>query len=185
MIEALIDGGCNINKFVILPESAIDQMYSWYKALGAVCLRYQFDERKEESELDIAKVLIRNGAQIDTSVNIDDESTSDSPPYQGVPLIEFCVRYGSAKWVRFLLAHGATRTSESGLSLEDYAAIRQDAEIIQILNDYGYSTSQAIVKSSSSVVEGGATAVGEMLMSASGGVGASLRPRHWVTLPDL
>ncbi|KAL8705261.1 MAG: hypothetical protein Q9225_008035, partial [Loekoesia sp. 1 TL-2023] len=111
MIEALIDGGYDSNDYrlstgvrdeiytsCLLPNAPIDTSNSLISPLVALCLRYQFEERKEESELDIAKVLVRKGALINSSlVNLYPKST-DWSLRQNVRLIEFCVRYGSAKW---------------------------------------------------------------------------------------
>lgn len=52
-------------------------------------------------------------------------------------LLEYCVRYDTAPFVRLLLQHGAWQLSASNYSLGDFASLRGDQGIIQALDDHG------------------------------------------------
>lgn len=121
MTEALIPGVDDVNgkaslpAYVYPPASRVTAC-TLLSPLAALCIIYQFESRAGESELDVARTLLLNGARIDTSIAIDTGATV------AVPLVEYCVRFGSAKWVRFLLSHGAEDT-QSGLLLVRWARV--------------------------------------------------------------
>ncbi|KAL8834004.1 MAG: hypothetical protein Q9170_003978 [Blastenia crenularia] len=194
MIQILINAGCNINPRPDQPivQAFRDMLYqpsnpvhvSREELLSAFCLRYQFEEREGESELKIAETFLQNRASAETSLPIFDASH-----LRDISLFEYCVRYGSVKWVRFLLPHLPNLQSKvdgsTSMTLIDYAYLRQDTEIIQILKDHGFSAVQHPHPRGSSLVGNSVGYAGELLMSTSGGLGADLPVRLGPTVVDI
>ncbi|KAL9016862.1 MAG: hypothetical protein Q9185_005812 [Variospora sp. 1 TL-2023] len=140
-----------------------------WNPLTGLILKHLF--RPSKDHLNIAKALVRNGAEFEVSLLIKDK---DNPTVVPVSLCGYCVRYGNVDWVHFLLAHGATQTStrdcgsESGYSLADCASLRRDCGIIQVLKDYGLGESEPDGILDLSPVKTGILTVSEALLSTSG-----------------
>ncbi|KAL8959286.1 MAG: hypothetical protein Q9193_003826 [Seirophora villosa] len=152
MIEALRCQGCNVDDEIFIPPRGGQSEFDAFSPdcpihpshrhnatpLAILIFKYLFSKAQDRAQdnLDIARALIRTGASADVSVLIGTKDESDSPGVQ-MKLLEYCVRYGSAEWVRFLLAHGATETPRRMRTLADWASLRRDGEIIQTLRDSG------------------------------------------------
>ncbi|KAI4173239.1 MAG: hypothetical protein LQ348_006624 [Seirophora lacunosa] len=183
MIEALSHQGCNVDYGISMPLLGVKSEFDAFSPdcparpsdlekatpLAILILKYLFSKPQDRAQdhLDIARALMRTGASADVSVRIG--PYSESYPL-GVPmkLLEYCVRYGSAEWVRFLLAHGATETPRRIRTLADWASLRRDGEIIQTLRDYGCHERTLRHNLDFSPVEAAILAEGETLMSTSG-----------------
>ncbi|KAI4115486.1 MAG: hypothetical protein LQ345_003915, partial [Seirophora villosa] len=182
MIEALSCQGCNVDYEIGMPLLVVESEFDAFSPdcpahptnlntatpLTALIFKHLFSKAQDRAQdyLDIAETLIRTGASADVSVHAN---RNDKSSPLGVPmnLLEYCVRYGSAEWVRFLLAHGATETPRRIRTLADWASLRRDGEIIQTLRDYGYYERSRLGQSHFSPVEAAILAGGEILMSTN------------------
>ena len=190
MIEMLINAGCNSNAKTKPPGDFIrdsrkyDRILLDYYAitpLTAVCLgNYSGQHDNIETKLEVAKTLIRNGARVsnvqDNTVSIHVSGIVGSS--ETVPLIEYLFRYGNIELVRLLLSHMDVEEQSPRFlqSLSNYARLRQDAEIIQAMEDYGFHLRHGLAVPIDSGLSDGVIWSGEMAMSTSGGIGAMLGP---------
>ena len=95
-----------------------------------------FGDRDEATRLSIARTLLQSGADANYSATIGLPGD-----LVRTPLLEFCVRYGSASLVRLLLEHGATLDPDlESRRLLPLAYFRQDQEIIRALHDFGLAS---------------------------------------------
>lgn len=192
MIKALIRQGCNVNLKTVVPTNRNILYIPMHKdcpvaPLTVLYFKYSlmmdYMGRKGKSALDIAETLVKNGASVETDVviggaSLDTDFVRESyrqMPSQTISLLECCVRYGdcSTKWVRFLLAHGATHTTFApGYSLYQYAFIRNDAETLQILQDHEFEELE--MRRTRSHVETVAVFAALSVMVPSGGIAARM-----------
>ncbi|KAL8760154.1 MAG: hypothetical protein Q9184_003411 [Pyrenodesmia sp. 2 TL-2023] len=193
MVEMLLGHGCNCNKTCDLPGE-LGSITVWgplddfgvvidapTSPLATLCIIHRELERESQSVFDIAKALIKHGASVDTGGHFFFKGAGNAY----LSILEYSVRYGSAEWVRFILSHGATKTtteSEDFLTgcrykLADLAYLRHDADIIGALEDHGlydlrHRVSDEVAESST--CSRGIRMVGKMLTSTMGGVGSDL-----------
>lgn len=180
MIKALIGIGCAVDSSTSLPPSAYHaasrvESGSLMSPLDVVCVNYQFESRRGETELDVARTLILEGAEVDSYVDVYYGHIYGKT--HGVHLVEYCARYGSAKWVRFLLQY-LSSDDEAEWNRDralGFAHLRHDGDIIQAFNDYGYTCQNRVRSLVPDAVGDSVLAVGEMLLGATGGVGANLQ----------
>ncbi|KAL9597451.1 MAG: hypothetical protein Q9219_005143 [cf. Caloplaca sp. 3 TL-2023] len=154
--------------------------------LAALILRWHHPHQHNDSQLEIANTLIQNGADANTFVNIHTPE-SGYILSERILLIEFCIRYGEVRWVRFLLPHVGDTISKEGTTnrrLTNYAHLRQDTEIIQALKDYGIPATPLASLSVENPVPHSVVMVGQTLMSAVGGLGAILACLDTTSLQD-
>ena len=90
------------------------------------------NNRNEETRLQIAKRLLQLGANVNESFSIRFSKDSEL-----MSLLEYCIRYDTAPFVRLLLQHGASQLPSSKYRLGDLAFLRGDKDVIQALKDHG------------------------------------------------
>ena len=90
----------------------------------------------EEVRLSVAKTLLALGASPHYTIDFEYRDKSEM---ETLSLLEYCVRYESATFVRLLLQHGAYPDSghTDGKYLLRFARMRHDAAIVQTLLDFG------------------------------------------------
>lgn len=139
MVEVLVKSGCLVNqKAHLLPPPDIESLLFQDLVLAAnitplACLlatHGDFNNRsRNETQLQIARTLLKLGADVDSTIYIQFESQIFD-----VSLLEYCIRFGTAPFVRLLLQHNA---SQKNGKLEYFAMLRNDEEIFQALKDHG------------------------------------------------
>lgn len=109
MIEALVDRGWPVNqeadlRLRELEPSIIGQLFTSGKITPLACLlrRRDLSSRSEETRLQIARTLLKLGANVKPTI-LTRYGLEDSDQ----TLLEYCVRYDTAPFVRLLLQHGA------------------------------------------------------------------------------
>ena len=91
----------------------------------------------ENVRLSIVKTLLDLGASADSKLHFRREGLN---AWQLCSVLEYCVLFESAAFVRLLLQHGAKATTSffrDRFELLRFARIRQDAAVIQTLLDFG------------------------------------------------
>ena len=135
-------------------------------------------DRDEATQLWNARILLQSGA------NPNHFALSEAPgdPRSlGIPLLEYCVRYRSASFVRLLLEHGATLDPELGsLRLLRFAYFRQDQEIIRTLYEFGLASLKSPLDfhDNPEFVSNAVVATSGMWAAPSGGVPTLRRELH-------
>lgn len=181
---------CQMIRLLLAKGCTVDQLSSWYKchmgdAAGRPIRAYKVDSfapvspllaallvesassnRDEETQLLIATTLLREGAPAKSKIRF---SPSGSTLQDHVPILEFCVRYKSARFVRLLLEYGAS--PDPGLL--GFACFRQDREVIRALLYNGIKTRFEIQDIGSQFVHSALFATGHMLAAPSGGAPVS------------
>lgn len=108
--------------------------------LGLLIPRQQeFDSSlSEAAKLQCARTLLENGANSSRGAVV---YFFDGSKVSSVHSLRSCVQFGSAAWVRLLLQYNSMIDNEEGgfLNLLDYAVIRGSLDIIQVLEDHGYT----------------------------------------------
>lgn len=141
MIETLVKIGCPIDSFVApsreasllaVPHSSIVSDSYSLTPLAYLLISKDSSNRSEERRLQIAKTLLKLGADVNAQIQI-----GRAPHCEGISILEYCVRYDTAPFVRLLLQHGALELSTSKYSLGDFAFLRGDKDMIQVLQDHG------------------------------------------------
>ena len=97
-------------------------------------------DSSEEVRLKIAKTLLDLGANANFEIFCKPRGYYASSRRYNCNLLQYCVLYESAAFVRLLLQYGAKPTNDAirdGSELLRFARIGQDADVIQILLDYG------------------------------------------------
>ena len=143
MIRVLVGIGCDINEQYsgmlkyIDPKrgfNAISHVGTPISPLGQTLIDRA---GPEDVRLSIVKTLFDLGASANFEIPFRIGGLVD---WQFCTLLEFCVLYKSAVFVRLLLQHGAEPTTgliRDGSELLRFARIRQDAAVIQTLLDFG------------------------------------------------
>lgn len=141
MIEALVNRGWPINheshfKYGSSILSTAPQM----TPLGCLLVQRDLNSRSEETRLHIAETLLKLGANVNCRVFLGLPSDRYVQP-----LLEYCVRYETAPFVRLFLQHGAQQHTSSNIGLRYSALLRGDREIIEALNDHGVYFNEILV----------------------------------------
>ena len=140
MLRVLVEAGCDINTYSSEMLKYIDINPTLDEAIFPVSpLGQTLIDRAgpEDVRLSIVRTLLDLGASENGTISFGRENPSD---LRFCSLLEYCVLYESAAFVRLLLQHGAEpRTGDirDGSELLRYARIRQDAAVIQTLLDFG------------------------------------------------
>ena len=154
MINLLLDLGCDVNEKSRLHSSlGVDErlgQYEKHTPLSALLVYHGPQPVDNQEHLNIAKALLDKGAdpyfRLHSNLKLHDRESG-----LWFSLIEFCVRYCDAAWLRLLLKYDSL--GERGRSMDlvtrnvdkemkrtfYYATIRQDKDILQILVDSGLS----------------------------------------------
>ena len=145
---------------------------------AALLVEQGYSNRDEETQLSIARTLLQGGAPTDTEILL---LPNGSRLRNGVPMLEFCVRYKSVAFVRLLIEHGANLSRR----LLDFAYFRQDREVIRALLDNGIKTQVKIIDPT--VWIGGTALViaSQKLAAPSGGAPLSSEAYEQNDFPDL
>ena len=142
MIRVLVGEGCDINEVntEMLMYIYRDQRLTRFdeglpiSPLGQILV----DRAGPETvRLSIVKTLLDLGASADFKMHLRREGLHGR---QLCSLLEYCVLFESAAFVRLLLQHGAKTTTsfyKDRFELLRFARIRQDAAVIQTLLDFG------------------------------------------------
>lgn len=139
-----------------------------------------FSDRNEETRLSIARTLLQSGANANAKVcqmSFNPSILIGPNEHRPVSPLDYCIRYESAAWVRLLLQYGADLSMKASepCHILRLAYIRQDAEILRALHDFGVvSTSLPYDIASEESVRGKLLAGGMMLAASCGGVPAAL-----------
>ena len=174
MIRLLVAKGCTVSQVSFWYELHVG--YAAWRSLAyeldyaahvsplvaALLVDRGFSKRDEETQLSIARTLLQGGAPTDTKILL---SPSGSRLRDLVPILEFCVRYKSADFVRLLIEHGATISPY----LLDFAYFRQDREVIRALLDNGIKTRSDIRDDRYPFVHLALLTTSQMLAAPSGG----------------
>lgn len=144
MIETLVESGCAIDEdgesmWIGLQPSAPNLFFLPHRTPLAYLLTCKsLNSRSEERRLQIARTLLKLGANVNARICFERDGFS-GPSEEEVPLLEYCVRYDSASFVRLLLQHGAQLqlSSSSGFTMGNLALLRGDKGVIQALKDRG------------------------------------------------
>ena len=177
---------CQMIRLLLSKGCAVNDLSSWYRihmpyAAGGPILAFEIDfddpvfpleagllveqassNRDEETQLSIARTLLQGGAPTDTNILL---SPSGSTLGSDVPMLEFCVRYKSAAFVRLLIEHGAKLSHR----LLDFAYFRQDREVIRALLDNGIKARSEVQDLKTPFVHSALVAASTMLAAPSGG----------------
>lgn len=125
-----------------------------------------FSDRNEETRLSIARTLLQSGADANPVCYMRNFACS---------LVELCIQYESATWIRLLLQYGADLSMKASEHILRLAYIRQDAEILRALHDFGLDSTSLPYDIDSEASVGGRLLHGGMMLAAScGGVPAAL-----------
>lgn len=128
--------------------------------------------RDDEIQLSVARTLLQLGANADGSVPFEGHRL-DKAAYYELTILEYCVRFRSAPFVRLLIEHGAIIGPGPGsMRLLEIAYFRQDRELIQTLHDFGLGSpiNQGVPLQS---VADALVATGQIGAAFSGGIPAS------------
>ena len=141
MIRVLVGVGCDINEHDtwMLKHINTNRVIHEDKGVSPLAQTLVGKDGSEEVRLKIAKTLLDLGASADSRVYYS-SIPAESPSYfYEFNLLEYCVLYESAAFVRLLLQHGADPGGSifTARGLLRLARIRQDADVIQTLLDFG------------------------------------------------
>lgn len=138
MIESLVKLGWPVDGAEVnLPQESPPGDQDFYHPmtpLAYLLINKMLNDRTEERRLQIARTLLKLGANVNARI-----PTQTIVKIVGISLLEYCVRYDSAPFVRLLLQHGALEPYPSDYSLGDFAFLRGDKDITQALKDHGVS----------------------------------------------
>ena len=175
MIGLLLAKGCNVDEWsgwykldmgyaaggpIFASEIGIVDYISPLEA--AMLVEQGSSNRDQETQLSIARTLLQGGALTDTKILL---APTGSVFQDQVPILEFCVRYKSARFVRLLVEYGATLSPH----LLNFAYFRQDREVIRALLDNGIKTQVKITDSRIWSVHSALLTASQMLAAPSGG----------------
>ena len=137
MIRVLVGIGCNINERDgwMLEHINTHQVINKSKEVSPLVQTLIDKDGPEEVRLKIAKTLLDLGVGADPGIWVFDRDT-----YKEIGLLGYCVRYESAAFVRLLLQYKKYPTKYDISDEAEYlrlARIRQDADLIQTLLDFG------------------------------------------------
>ena len=133
MIETLHSRGFDPNNYdpnnFIQFRTEIDfsNRVAWFP-LASLCEPSGFNDRNEATRLELAKKLLELGSGTDSTI-----FAGPNLGYGRIPLLEYCVRYGDAAFVRLLLAHGAKPDN----IVQIWAWRRKDLKVIAALREHG------------------------------------------------
>ena len=135
MIRVLVGIGCDIDEHVgwMLKHINTNQVIDESKGVSPLVQALIDKDGSEEVRLRIAKTLLDLGASADTDIRVAD---SDRNIIVISPL-EYCVSYESVAFVRLLLQYSTKYEFSEEAELLRLARIRQDADLIQTLLDFG------------------------------------------------
>ena len=139
MIRALVGIGCDINEHHtwMLKHINTNRVIKEDEGVSPLAQTLIDKDGSEEVRLNIAKTLLDLGARAGTNIWFRTPAGDALGFYN---LLQYCVRYESAAFVRLLLQHGAKPEWSNWFTTEDllrFARIRQDAAVIQTLLDFG------------------------------------------------
>ena len=178
---------CQMIRLLVAKGCAVGEASSWYElymdyAVWGRSFRYEIkseasesplkaallveqasSNRDEETQLSIARTLLQEGASTSEWISF---SLNGSTLRNYVPILEFCVRFKSARFVRLLVEHGAI-LSRQFLSI---AYFRQDQEVIRALLDSGIKTRFEVEDLATQFVRSVLVATSQMLAAPSGGI---------------
>ena len=183
VIRLLLGKGCDVNGpslwfnacAALGPMLAyeIDSDRPLYPLDAALLAEQAFSNRDEETQLSISRTLLQAGAFASNIVRL---SPRGSSVQTAVSILDFCVRYRSAPFVRLLVEYGASVLPH----LLNIACFRQDRELVRVLLDSGIKALSDIRDTDTSLpsVHLALVAAGTMLASPSGGAPVAFRDRN-------
>lgn len=127
--------------------------------------------RNEDTRLSVARTLLQSGADANDLLYQNGN--------RACSLVEYCVRYESAGFVRLLFEYGADPgpnwATLGRWPLLRFARIRRDGEILQTLRDFGFDDDTSVTDDTDGAPSWSAfVACGLMLAASSGGVSAAV-----------
>ena len=141
MIRVLVRVGCDINEYNgwMLKHINTNQVVDEDLGVSPLAQTLIDKDGSEEVRLNIAKTLLDLGASADSRVYYSSIPTESPSYFYEFNLLEYCVLDESAAFVRLLLQHGADPGGSffTARGLLRLARIRQDADVIQTLLDFG------------------------------------------------
>ena len=141
MIRVLVGVGCDINEHHkwMLKHIKTNQVIDEDGGVTPLAQTLIDEDGSEEVRLNIAKTLLKLGADVNSHITYAFTDPLRHHAYPMSTLLDYCVCYESAAFVRLLLQHGAmtTRFIAYARGFLRMAYIRQDAAVIQTLRDFG------------------------------------------------
>ena len=136
MIRVLVGTGCNINELDgrMLNHINTYQVIGESKGVSPLVQTLIDKDGSEEVRLRIAKTLLDLGASADTD---DAVVLSEGSVIRHFDPLQYCVCYESAAFVRLLLQYKTYPDISDEVEYLRLARIRQDADLIQTLLDFG------------------------------------------------
>lgn len=164
VIETLVGIGCPVDEQLgVLPYGRETELLhpSDLTPLAYLLICQHLNSRSEERRLQIARMLLKLGANANAEFTVEVRLNHNIQ----LTLLEYCVRYNTAPFVRLLLQHGASQPHCSSIySLGELAFLRGDKTVIQALQDHGVSFHPASPGGSSpETIQGALTAVASRL----------------------
>ena len=139
MIRVLAGVGCDINELDrwMLKHIKTNQVIDKDIDVSPLAQTLIDEDGSEEVRLNIAKTLLKLGADVNSLIHCN-VADSSGPAWYPLKSLEYCVISESAAFVRLLLQHGAAPTGFANMgALLRMAYIRQDAAVIQAFHDFG------------------------------------------------
>ena len=185
MVRVLLDKGHPVDQRLFIGESLFHGMsrpwqpriYNTPPLTFMLIADQSFSDRDEETQLSVARTLLQLGANADGSVFFEGHRLDEAAFYQET-ILEYCVRFRSAPFVRLLIEHGAI-IGPGSMRLLEIAYFRQDREIIQTLHDFGLGSPINRDSTLHSVADALIT-TSQMLAAPSGGSSPT-----WTVLPEV
>lgn len=127
------------NRWPRVPGSACTLITSQITALGFLLGLKDIHHRSEETWLQMARTLLRLGASVNSEISLWFPTG-----IVNLNLVEYCVRFETAPFLRLLLQHDALEqwSPHDQALIEYFALLRGDKEIIQALEDHGVAFQQ-------------------------------------------
>ena len=130
MIETITKAGYPVDR---MSSNGMGSLRS--TPLGALLASAQSTITDEELALRRARVLLDAAADPNATILLDNSRTNY---FRDFHILEYCVRFGTAPFLRLLLQYYAEpEVLNEYLNVSDYANIRGDPDIIQALKDHG------------------------------------------------
>ena len=151
MIKALVRSGCQINKLKDITEFFNRNHPNIFQGLNLMMFQTDhtplayllglrgLNSRSEETRLQIARTLLKLGADVNTYI-----FTANS--LKLTSLVGYCVRLETVAFVRLFLQHSPLNSPYFHDEVGKAGLLRGDKEIIQALTDYGISFKNLVKK---------------------------------------
>ncbi len=185
MIRVLVETGCQVDEVNVwmLEHIKIHPDVDQTEGLTPLAQTLITRQGSEEVRLSIAKTLLALGASTHSRITFRHMTSLASKDPYTLNLLEYCVRYESAAFVRLLIQHGAylEHVHGNGMNLLWFACIRHDAAIIQTLLDFGVrDVHREDAPNDLQSVQEGMMIATHVLGAPSGSLSTALSGQYWL-----